>query len=139
MAKWPIVRVTEEQHKVFLITCAETGEQFEHEQVTRGRPPVYSPAGKVARDARLAAERASAPRAPRGRKPAVLRAEVAEDETPAPGDVVMRLTTGMKRENALRWLVPARLISVDGETATVERNGETLTTKFANLVKLNLG
>lgn len=137
MAKWPIVRVTEAGNKVFRITCAESGVEFEHEQVGRGRPPVYAPEVR----ARRSTEKPERPEgaARRGRPPAVLRVEVS-DETPEPGDIVMRLGTNIKnRENALKWVTPAKLISVDGETATVERKGETLTTKFANLVKLNLG
>lgn len=134
-SKWPVVRVTPEGHKVFRITCAETQVEFEHEQVGRGRPPVFSPEVRAKRKER--APRAEG--ATRGPKPAALRLEVS-DETPAPGDIVMRLGTNMKnREAALKWVTPARLVSVEGETATVERKGETLTTKFANLVKLTLG
>lgn len=140
MAKWPFV-YNEAGQKVFTIECAKTGETFTHVQTGRGRPPVYSPEGKAILEAERAAEAAA--RVPNRervgqvrRENAVLRLEVADGVTPEPGDVVMRLTNGMKRENALRWLPPVRLISVEGETATVERLGETLTTKFANLVKL---
>lgn len=142
MAKWPFV-TNEAGQKVFTITCAETGETFEHVQTGRGRPPVYSPEGRAIRDARLAAERPAPNRENVGqvrRENTVLRVDVAEGETPEVGDIVMRLTTGMKRENALRWLVPAKLLSVEGDTATVERKGgEIATTKFSNLVKLSLG
>jgi len=138
MAKWPFV-YNEAGQKVFTIKCAETGEEFTHVQTGRGRPPVYSPEGKAIRDVRLAAERPAPNRENVGqvrRENAVLRLEVAEGVTPEPGDIVMRLTNGMKRENALRWVTPVRLLEIDGETATVDRLGETLTTKFVNLVKL---
>jgi len=131
MSKWPFVtrEIDGVERKVFTITCAESGEEFEHVQLGRGRPPVFSPEVR----ARRAAEKA--PQTPR-RENAMLRIEPVEDEEPQPGDIVVRLTHGMKRDGALRWLTPVRLLSVEGETATVERKGETLTTKFANLVKV---
>lgn len=127
-------------YPVYELVCARTGETFEHVQRGRGRPPLYSPEGRT----QLDAERATHEPVDRSRMGEVrrantiLRAEIAENETPEPGDIVMRLTTGMKRESALRWMVPVRLVSVDGDTATVERRGEQLTTRFANLVKVTL-
>lgn len=128
MAKWPVVRVTEDGNKVFRITCPKTGVEFEHEQKGRGRPPVFAP---EERERRKTPERTP-------RKSDAMKLELS-DEAPQPGDIVMRIGTNVKsREAALRWATPVRLLSVDGDTATVERKGEKLTTKFANLVKLNL-
>lgn len=117
---------------VYLLTCAESGVEFEHVQRGRGRPPVYCP---EVRERRETEKPERAPGVRRGPRPAILRAEVSED-TPEPGDIVVRLTHGMKRPNALNWVTPVRLLSVDGDTATVDRNGEHLTTRFSNLVKL---
>lgn len=44
-----LIRVNEQGQKVFEITDPITKETFEHTQVGKGRPPVYSPATRAAR------------------------------------------------------------------------------------------
>jgi hypothetical protein len=107
--------VNELGQKVFTITCDETGEVFQHVQTTRGAPPRFSPAVR-ARRAAVASE-------PTDRKQAALRKmALLVDTVPQVDQYVMRVTTGMKVENALPWMVPARVIALleDGR-AQVER------------------
>jgi hypothetical protein len=101
--------------RVMQITCAETGEVFTHVQTGRGRPPKYSPEVRARREAKS--------QEPTERKQAALRKmTLLEGATPEVDQYVMRITTGMRGENALPWMVPARVIQIleDGK-AQVER------------------
>lgn len=109
--------------KVRLITCAATGEVFEHIQTGRGRPPVYSPAER----ARRAAEGYTNP---------VLRLAL-RDGPVAEGDKALFVPASAHRNrwfDALRFGKMVEVVSVSEDTATVRRDGQTFDAPVRELI-----
>lgn len=134
MAKWPIVRTTESGNKVYRITCAESGVEFEHEQVGRGRPPVYSP---EVRKARAAAAKPKQARVGRPKKEAVLTIASGAIQT---GDTVVRPLRNFfaSQESAVKYATPLFVTAVIGDVAYVQHPDEKapLATALDRLVKV---
>lgn len=105
--------------------CATCGNEFEHVQQGRGRPPKFCPACREAKYA------------PAPKKEVVLDAEgnvvrperVLLSSRPKVGDRVVH--TGLKVSP--KFYNVAKLLKVDGETATVLYKGETITTRYGKL------
>lgn len=143
MSKFPFV-LNDEGQKVFTITCAETGVEFEHVQTGRGRPPLFSPEVRARRQAEAEARKGQ-PRGPR-RKNAKLASLgiVTKEGTPEAGNRAL-LVPADKYRNWAQAVRHARLVlvsEVNGDTATVTTEGlpygeaETMDAPVRNLVTL---
>lgn len=130
--------------KVFTIKCAETGAEFEHVQVGRGRPPLFAPEVRARRGAEAEARKGQ-PRGPK-RKNAKLAnlGLVTKEGTPEAGSRALFVPAD-KYRNWATAVRHARLVlvsAVNGDTATITTEGlpygesETLDTPVRNLVTM---
>jgi len=146
MPKFPFVtrEIDGVQRKVFTITCAETGVEFEHVQEGRGRPPLFAPEVRARRQAEAEARKGQ-PRGPK-RKNAKLATLglVTKEGAPEAGQRAL-LVPADKYRNWATAVRHARLVlvsEVNGDTATVTTEGlpygepETMEAPTRNLVTM---